>query len=209
MLVLLAIADYANDAGEAWPAIDSLARKARCSWRHVKRLLSQLVASNEVRIVRGGGRGRCNRYTVTLCQSNVSGTNSDKKSVIGRHDDIHDIKRVTSTTIKGDLDVTRSVSTRHVPVIGVQEEGAVPLEGGTSAPTPVTALPARKTRRMSPHTAMQASKLQFAALRSEVEELETAKKNEGADFSTDDRLRLKKARKDLAAVRQRQGEGKF
>ena len=46
LLVLLAIADYANDKGVAWPAVAYQARKARCSRRHAQRLLNELPYSD-------------------------------------------------------------------------------------------------------------------------------------------------------------------
>jgi hypothetical protein len=51
LLVLLALADHADDQGKAWPGIPLLARKARLSERHARRCLNQLIASGEVEIL--------------------------------------------------------------------------------------------------------------------------------------------------------------
>jgi helix-turn-helix protein len=51
LLVLLALADHADDRGTAWPGIALLARKARLSQRHTRRCLSELVASGELEIL--------------------------------------------------------------------------------------------------------------------------------------------------------------
>ncbi|HZS19218.1 MAG TPA: helix-turn-helix domain-containing protein [Candidatus Udaeobacter sp.] len=51
LLVLLALADHADDYGRAWPGIPRLARKARLSERHTRRCLNQLVATGEVEIL--------------------------------------------------------------------------------------------------------------------------------------------------------------
>src|SRR5205814_10255692 len=51
LLVLLALADHADDQGKAWPGIPLLARKARLSQRHTRRCLNQLVASGELEIL--------------------------------------------------------------------------------------------------------------------------------------------------------------
>jgi hypothetical protein len=51
LLVLLALADHADDRGTAWPGVALLARKARLSQRHTRRCLSQLVASGELEIL--------------------------------------------------------------------------------------------------------------------------------------------------------------
>ena len=48
LLVLLVLADHADDRGTAWPGIRLLARKARLSQRHTRRCLNQLVASGEL-----------------------------------------------------------------------------------------------------------------------------------------------------------------
>jgi hypothetical protein len=51
LLLLLALADHANDEGFAWPGIPLLAQKARLSQRHTRRCLSQLVGSGELEIL--------------------------------------------------------------------------------------------------------------------------------------------------------------
>jgi hypothetical protein len=40
LLVLLALADHADDQGKAWPGIPLLGRKARLSQRHTRRCLN-------------------------------------------------------------------------------------------------------------------------------------------------------------------------
>lgn len=52
LLLLLAIADFADDHGTAWPSVETLARKARTTRRHVQRLLGRLVDSGELRVTR-------------------------------------------------------------------------------------------------------------------------------------------------------------
>ena len=54
LLVLLAIADHANDDGICWPSVARLARKARVSERQCQRLISQLVDAGELAVERGG-----------------------------------------------------------------------------------------------------------------------------------------------------------
>jgi len=51
LLVLLALADHADDQGVAWPGGRLLARKARLTQRHIRRCLNQLVASGELEIL--------------------------------------------------------------------------------------------------------------------------------------------------------------
>ena len=66
LLLLLAIADQANDLGaDAWPSIDTLARRTRLNSRTVQRLLQRLAARQLLAIEPGGGR-RSNRYALNL-----------------------------------------------------------------------------------------------------------------------------------------------
>jgi Helix-turn-helix domain len=66
LLLELALADYADDRGIAWPSIATLAEKIRKSKRYTYMMLQQLEASKEVRIMqRGGGHGS-NRYLIAL-----------------------------------------------------------------------------------------------------------------------------------------------
>lgn len=68
LLVLLALADYANDEGVCWPSMATLAHKARMDERNVRRIVGKLTKSGELELVeRGGlekGRPRANRYRV-------------------------------------------------------------------------------------------------------------------------------------------------
>lgn len=63
-LVLLALADFANDKGLAWPSIPTVARKTGLSTRQVKRVLPKLEEAGEIHIERSGpGRRRVHHYT--------------------------------------------------------------------------------------------------------------------------------------------------
>lgn len=62
-LLILAIADYADDSGFAWPGQVALARKCKVSRRQVIRLISDVEAAGELLVVR---RKRGNRYAVNV-----------------------------------------------------------------------------------------------------------------------------------------------
>jgi DNA-binding transcriptional MocR family regulator len=64
-LVLLALADSADDSGSCWPSVLTLARKAAVSRRTVQRSLRTLEDMGEVSSVKGGGTGS-SRYRITL-----------------------------------------------------------------------------------------------------------------------------------------------
>ncbi|MEV4483625.1 helix-turn-helix domain-containing protein [Micromonospora coxensis] len=67
LLVLLAIADHANDTGGgAWPSIKTLAAKARVSERTAQRVIGRLVAAQLVRVDVAAGPNGTNVYTVLM-----------------------------------------------------------------------------------------------------------------------------------------------
>lgn len=66
LLLLLAIADQANDDGrDAWPSIKTLAQRTRLDERTVRRVLKRLARSGHI-IVRPGGGRRSNHYDVIM-----------------------------------------------------------------------------------------------------------------------------------------------
>jgi predicted ArsR family transcriptional regulator len=69
-VVLLALADHADDAGECWPSIGLLSRKVNVTARTVQRVVRDLQAAGLVGIEpqkRPGGRGATtNRYRLTI-----------------------------------------------------------------------------------------------------------------------------------------------
>ena len=64
LLVMLALADYANDAGECWPSIKSISEKARMTERGVQKIIRVLEADGWVNIDTGNGRKGCNKYRI-------------------------------------------------------------------------------------------------------------------------------------------------
>lgn len=64
LLVMLALADYANDTGVCWPSMASIATKARVTERGARKIVRELEALGWLEIDTGGGRHGCNRYTV-------------------------------------------------------------------------------------------------------------------------------------------------
>ena len=66
LLMLLAIADFADDEGNAYPAVTTLAAKCRMKTRNANYILSGLQASGELEVhVNKGPRGT-NRYRIVL-----------------------------------------------------------------------------------------------------------------------------------------------
>lgn len=88
LLVLLAIADFANDTGDAYPSIRTLAIKSRLAERNVQRAIRRLQRSGELSINPGEGPHGTHLYQVTICQ--VSKRQGDNLT-----DDICDREGVT------------------------------------------------------------------------------------------------------------------
>lgn len=80
LLLLLAIADNANDKGEAWPGVEYLAKKTRLTERHITRLITELNKSDELAVIRGGRyQGDSNFFYV------LTGMSLIDKEVIKEH----------------------------------------------------------------------------------------------------------------------------
>ena len=80
LLVLLAIADEANDEGKnAFPSVRRIARKARCHTETVSECTKRLEALGELVVERPEkqGRGRYNRYTLIMAKRGVDSDPSD------------------------------------------------------------------------------------------------------------------------------------
>jgi len=119
LLLLLAIADHANDDGLCWPSVGRLAEKARTTKRQAQRLIAELEAAGELVVERGDGRGHTSIYHLKDdIQGQTKGDIYDQKGDTQRakgdicaneKSDICDQKgdilgeRVTSSAIKGDI----------------------------------------------------------------------------------------------------------
>lgn len=66
LLVLLAIADFADDTGRAFPGVETLAKKGRMSERNTRYVIATLEASGELAIDRGAGRNGTHLYRVMV-----------------------------------------------------------------------------------------------------------------------------------------------
>lgn len=103
-LVLLAIADSANDdGGNAWPSVATLAGKAKVSERTVQRSIRALVLLGEVSVDQNAGWHGTNVYTVRTDPrlDDTPDSPSPRQSA-----------RATRGARKGDRDDTRTVKNR-------------------------------------------------------------------------------------------------
>jgi hypothetical protein len=63
-LVMLALADRADDKGFAWPSIEDICERAQLSPRAVQKGIAKLVEIGELEVESGGGRRVRNRYQI-------------------------------------------------------------------------------------------------------------------------------------------------
>jgi hypothetical protein len=66
LLMMLAIADFADDDGNAYPAVSTLATKCRMKARNARYLLQELTASGELAVIRNAGPKGANRYKINI-----------------------------------------------------------------------------------------------------------------------------------------------
>ncbi len=71
LLLLLALADFADDRGECWPSIATLSDRARVTERHVRRLLREIEEAGEIVCIQNAGPHGCNRYRVVCLPGDV------------------------------------------------------------------------------------------------------------------------------------------
>jgi Helix-turn-helix domain len=64
LLMLLALADHANDDGICWPSIARLAARCRIQPRQAINVLHKLEQAGDITVQRGGGRGMVSHYCV-------------------------------------------------------------------------------------------------------------------------------------------------
>jgi hypothetical protein len=95
LLLLLAMADHADDKGRAWPGIPLLAHKARLSERHTRRCLSELLASGELEILpepapSGGKWYQIRLDLLTPDNLSTETSASDHRTPVSKIADAHD-----------------------------------------------------------------------------------------------------------------------
>lgn len=143
LLLMLALADHANESGICWPGIESLAEKVRLSERHTKRLIQELIDEGEIEVEHGCGRGNTSMYRLLLPASKddaavtVSEEKPEEKRVTPASEKVTSPhKRVTPASEKGDIAVSPE------PSRTVKESSTEPSEEGGASPASV---PEQKT----------------------------------------------------------------
>jgi hypothetical protein len=81
LIVLLALADWANDEGVSWPSMERLAQKARVDRRSARRIVRTLESDEIIAIDEGGGRAKQNKYTINLTKLCSQETGTQRPSL--------------------------------------------------------------------------------------------------------------------------------
>lgn len=79
LLLLIALADSANDEGISWPSQKTLAKKIRMSDRNVRHLIEHLIEINEISI--DHRRGRSNYYKIMTPEVHFRGDRKPTSAV--------------------------------------------------------------------------------------------------------------------------------
>jgi hypothetical protein len=81
LLVLLALADWANEEGICWPSLLTIANKTRLGSRQVNNILRRLLADQAISIEKaGGGRGVVNHYRMNLGRDSLQSSTPNHNS---------------------------------------------------------------------------------------------------------------------------------
>ena len=102
LLVLLAMADFANDNGICWPSLPALGRKARLSERQVRRVLRDLEDAKLIMTDLGTGPHGVNTYKVLVTGDKMSALKSQPGGTF-------DAAGGTFVTGRGDMGVRQTV----------------------------------------------------------------------------------------------------
>ena len=148
LLVLLALADWSNDEGQAWPSVAGLARKARLGERQTRSILRALEADGVLNTQPGGGRRRQNSYQINTAIFAPFEVEKGQSTTVERGQ--FDAQRGQSTTEKGH-------STAPDPLVEPSVETSVPPNPqGGQARVPTVAVSSSTKRIANRPTRMRA-----------------------------------------------------
>jgi Helix-turn-helix domain len=145
-LVLLALADFANDDGHCYPSLERLALKSALTERNVQLILRQLEARGELVTLIGAGRGHVNAYWVlppaTVARLTLEGKTAKNFHPLARREE--KVKGATervkpdAQTVKSTAEKVKPVAPRtvknHQEPLGTTNPGEAEVQDGQSAP---------------------------------------------------------------------------
>lgn len=117
LLVMLCLADFANDDGESWPSVGRVAEKCRLSERAVQYILSKLRADGLIEVIKGGDGPRdTNRYLIRVQKLHPLEKRVQTDAVKGANGDIKGCK---SFAPDPSVPVIRSITISHDKEFGL------------------------------------------------------------------------------------------
>jgi hypothetical protein len=141
--LMLAIADFADDDGNAFPGVPRLAKKIRMTERNTQLLLRKLEESGELMIKEGAGPRGTNRYRIILDQlgkkpikkaTAPDEKNSPPKSLRGEKTSGEGVKNLQGSEREGgESQITRSIMDPPVndpPSSAIAENATAVADGG-------------------------------------------------------------------------------
>lgn len=112
-LLLLALAEFANNDGVCWPSVGKLANYINETERNTRLLIRRLINEGELVTVPGGGRGNTTRYGIAigLTQRQLTQLNSDLQNTVYRNTDTDEnsVENNTETEINSEILCTETV----------------------------------------------------------------------------------------------------
>jgi len=113
LLVMLALGDFANDAGESWPSLNVLAQKARITVGQLSRVLNNLEGAGEIRRERStGGQNKRTRYWITISDNSCMDTTVAQMQQLKNNSVLH--ARTTVAPVQHALNRHRTVNKERV-----------------------------------------------------------------------------------------------
>jgi hypothetical protein len=148
LIVLLALADWANDEGVAWPSMDRLAQKARIDRRSAQRIVRQLAKDGVLEIEEGGGRSKQHRYVLKMETAALSRPLFEVKNgdILNIETAAFDPERATSDPQRATFDAETVTPTSPDPL---EEPSDDPLDDPPNEPLEARAAAKKKLGQLS------------------------------------------------------------
>lgn len=151
LLLLLAIADFANDNGEAFAHTKTLAKKCRLSERAVQVAINTLVAADELIVKRGAGPGHSNLYCLTCVRKsaaprpNAPPAETDDIDLVEQNRPPRNGRKTAKSAVPRGADSAQPQNLRSRgadSAVAYKEEPSINQAAAAAAATPTTPRPA-------------------------------------------------------------------
>lgn len=145
LLLLLALADFADDDGFCWPDEPTLAKKSRGSVRNTRRLLIKLEAEQE--IVRRPGKGRGHNTEYLVLSGLSAQQKEDKLSSFKSAKEDNQGTQKRTTRVKNNRPKTSTATKQTTKLVGGDPSLDPSLNTNTSIPPKVASAPPADSKK--------------------------------------------------------------